>query len=172
MNKKKDKIVSTALGVTIAVVCCSIGIGYRNKTMSEISGVVHHSDSGRNKVLIIEKVNDLCGQSKEGIYKKLGDPKEVYEDKIYTYIDAAGKYDLLINDKVENMVITLNESSMISSKIMLSALDVKVKDEDMERVTKEGKDTITVYDKNKYKKIYMVCRPNSEILETIKIDMK
>lgn len=172
MNKKKDKIVSAALGVTIAVVCCSIGIGYRNKTMSEISGVVHHSDSGRNKVLIIEKVNDLFGQSKEGIYKKLGDPKEVYEDKIYTYIDAAGKYDLLINDKVENMVITLNESSMISSKIMLSALGVKVKDEDMERITKEGKDTITVYDKNKYKKIYMVCRPNSEILETIKIDMK
>lgn len=172
MNKKKDKIVSTALGITIAVVFCAIGVGYRNKTMSEISEAVPSSDSRNNKVFVIEMINDLCGESKEGIYKKLGNPKDIYQDKIYTYIDAAGRYDLLINDNVENMVITLNESSMITPKIMLSSLGIKYKDEDMKRVTKEGKDTIVVYDKNKYKKIYMVCRQNSEILESIKIDMK
>ena len=170
MSNKNNSVLRKVLGVTVVVACFTVGIGLRQNKI-ESNGSKHISSNKNSKSLLIDSIKDISGCTQDQVYEKLGKAKEVYHSKVHSYVDPLGKYDILIDGKVKSVVVTVNDNYIMDEKAALAHLNLS-STEDAIRVKKENKDTIAIYNKANYKKIYIIKRKNSDLVETIKVEMK
>lgn len=123
--------------------------------------------------VIFNAISSLQGIPSEEFLKILGEPKEIYKEKIYTYIDAFAQYDFLVEDTIKSVVMSMKYGlSIVSVDQILEVLindynKDDIKDYKTEKV--HDRTVVAIYNVGKYSKLEIGTKEDSSLIDYIKI---
>lgn len=112
---------------------------------------------------------ELENEGVEGVKKILGEPKSIHRGKVYTYKDSLGTYDILIDEKVKSIVVSLNDKIEMSEQQVISELGLREDIVDKSVSEKEGVKKIVIYDVGKISKLEMSSELEDKGVDIVKI---
>lgn len=170
-NKVSDKVASIFLGGL-----CILAIFWFLKSSVGNPKLINNGTSKEDGEVILNLVSSLQGVTSDDLVEKIGEPKEVYKNKIYTYVDRLGRYDFLIDNQLSNVVITMmNDLSLLSVDKLLEKIVPEYSEELIKDYKKEvvhGRTTVRMYDVDKYSKIEISSKKDSSLIDYIKLQYK
>lgn len=169
-KKKSDVIWVTVLGL----ICVGCVLWYLN----DINNPTSKSDIDYKKgeEVIFNILPSLEGVTGSEVVETLGEPKEIFKEKIYTYVDSLAKYDFLVGETVKAVTMSMKyELSIVSVDKLLESLiegytKENIKDYKSEKV--HDRTVVTIYDVDKYSKIEVSTKEASSLVDYIKIQYK
>lgn len=160
------------LSVIIGVLCMLGAVVFAINSNSVKEGSKNKSE----KKLIVQSLSEISGITVEDILSKIGEPKEIYKGKVYTYIDQFGKYDLLIDGTIKNAAITMDyDLSIMSVTKLLEQIVSGYKAENTEKYEQDKIDGVTrmkIFDIGCYSKIEIYTKKDSTSIDLIKLEYK
>ncbi len=120
---------------------------------------------------VLNKISQLISEENVELEKRLGEPKDVYKESVYTYTDELGKYDVLLNDEIESVV--WSTKGVIGEKKVFEILNLG-ENITYDEVLKEAKKYIDINlkDESLYDRVSIVKDENSDLVKTVKIYYK
>lgn len=130
----------------------------------------------KGKDVIFDIIPLLQGVKSGELVEILGEPKEIYKEKIYTYIDSMAKYDLLVEGTLKSVVMSMKyDLSIVSVDTLLQKMIEGYNKESVKNYKNENvhdRTVVTIYDVDKYSKIEISTKQGSSLIEYIKIKYK
>lgn len=168
-----NKIKDAALALVIGSLCFMGVLWYLSDVKSEKVTSTSAVISNKKESSMLKLLPSMSGITKENINEMLGEPKEVYKNKIYTYVDKYAQYDFLMEDSIKSAVVTMKDTIYISQldsllNILVPEYD-KSKVKDYERDSVKGHSIIKIYKLGGYSKIEIATKEASDIIEYIKV---
>lgn len=168
-----NKIKDAALALVMGSLCFMGVLWYLSDVKSEKVTSASAVVSNKKESSMLKLLPSMSGITKENIDTMLGEPKEVYKNKIYTYVDKYAQYDLLMEDSVKSAVVTMKDTIYITDldgllNVLIPGYD-KSKVKDYERSSVNGHAIIKIYKLGDYSKLEIATKKDSEIIEYIKV---
>lgn len=69
----------------------------------------------KSEKYIVQKIMDIKGLDKNGLVKMLGEPMEIYKEKMYIYEDRYAEYKLIVNNTVRSARVELSEGVKVKN---------------------------------------------------------
>lgn len=112
---------------------------------------------------------ELGDEDLDGVKAKLGEPKSVHRSQVYTYKDSFGTYDLLIDDKLKNVVVSIEDSVNMNEAQVMSEIGIREDIFNKKETEMNGKKKTIVYDMEVFSKLEIESRKDQDVVEKIKI---